>query len=318
MKYFSLSLQVVFFLCAVSSMALAKDSKAVAKVDDRIITEQQLVARMLQRLPSLSFHRKFTKEMMDKLKNDTLQKLIDEELLYQEAKRRSLLPTFDRLKQAKTQMVAAKGGPQKFGEVLKRLHMTWQDHWKDMERQLAVRAVIEKLVLSPAKVTEKEVQAYYDSSPSRFKRPPEVKVMQMLFKVEPNAPTSKWDEAQAQAKDVATKIRAGASMDTLSKKAKSQPSVHARAGDLGWVHQGRLVPELDEVAFKLKPGQTSSPVRTLEGFVILKVNEARPARQMTFNEIAPRLKEQMVSKRIEEKMEELLKRLHSKTKIVRF
>jgi len=62
-------------------------------------------------------------------------------------------------------------------------------------------------------------------------------------------------------------------VDTYSEDKSLQP---AAKGDLGFFRWGRMVDEFQETAWKLKPGEISSPVRTRYGYHIIQMIERRP------------------------------------------
>ncbi len=69
-------------------------------------------------------------------------------------------------------------------------------------------------------------------------------------------------------------ILAGADFATLAETYSTDTSTRLAGGDLGWFPVGTLtMPEVEEVAFALEPGQVSQPVESLLGFHIVKCNE---------------------------------------------
>ena len=304
-------------LLIASAAAGAKPPLAVATVNGKAITKRQLVARMTQRMPFLSFHRRFTREMMKKLKKASLEHLIKEELLFQEARRQRLLPTDAAVKQAKARQIKAARGKRQFGKRLRGWHMSWADHWRALKRRLAVNALLKKRVIAPSRVTDKEARAHYDSDPKRFKRPPEVKLRQMLFKVKPGSPEKAYKTAQARARAIIVKLKAGADFAKLARSAIRTKGSHTRGGELGWIHQGRLIPQLEKIAFSLKKGEVSAPIRTLEGYVILRVDDRRPATQLSYKDAGPKLRQRMFKRRATKRKAALIKRQRDKATIVR-
>ncbi len=70
-------------------------------------------------------------------------------------------------------------------------------------------------------------------------------------------------------------------------QAESDDGSAKNGGDLGWFGAGRMVPEFEEVAFSLKDGQISDPIKTAFGWHIIERLESRPARP--FEEIKEQL-----------------------------
>ena len=62
----------------------------------------------------------------------------------------------------------------------------------------------------------------------------------------------------------------------LAKK-RSEGSSSSDGGDLGFFKRGTMVPEFEKVAFSLKTGEVSDPVRTQFGWHVLKLEEIREA-----------------------------------------
>ena len=69
-------------------------------------------------------------------------------------------------------------------------------------------------------------------------------------------------------------ILAGADFATLAQAHSTDTSTRLAGGDLGWFATGTLtMPDVEEVAFSLEPGEVSQPVESLLGFHIVKCIE---------------------------------------------
>jgi foldase protein PrsA len=65
--------------------------------------------------------------------------------------------------------------------------------------------------------------------------------------------------------------------EDLAKEFSEDQGSASKGGDLGWFTRGRMVPEFEESAFKLSPGEVSEPVKTQYGYHIILVEEKKAA-----------------------------------------
>lgn len=84
---------------------------------------------------------------------------------------------------------------------------------------------------------------------------------------------------EAEALDLHAQIEAGADFAELARLFSLDPHTRPAGGDLGWFPRGQLtMPEIEEAAFLLQPGEISDVVPTLLGYHILQIleNDRRP------------------------------------------
>ena len=80
---------------------------------------------------------------------------------------------------------------------------------------------------------------------------------------------------RSKAEDVLKRVRAGEDFAKLAKEFSTDPGSKEKGGDLGWFGHGQMVPEFEQAAFALKPGQVSDLVQTKFGYHIIKVDERK-------------------------------------------
>jgi peptidyl-prolyl cis-trans isomerase SurA len=67
--------------------------------------------------------------------------------------------------------------------------------------------------------------------------------------------------------------------DTLAYRLSEDPSAKNNYGDLGFFSGGKMLPEFEDACYSLKPGEyTKVPIRTVNGYNVIKVTAQRPSR----------------------------------------
>lgn len=126
-------------------------------------------------------------------------------------------------------------------------------------------------------LTEREVNApgvrnMYES------RKTEVRAKHILLTLAPNASAEDSARVYTQAYELIEKLRAGASFESLAVAHSNDPSVSQNKGDLYYFTAGQMVPEFEDAAFALQPGEiTQKPVRTAYGLHIIKLVDKKPS-----------------------------------------
>ncbi|HHT7187421.1 TPA: peptidylprolyl isomerase PrsA [Bacillus cereus] len=119
-----------------------------------------------------------------------------------------------------------------------------EDFKNQIKFKLAMNEAIKK------SVTEKDVKDHYK---------PEIKASHILVS----------DENEA--KEIKKKLDAGTSFEELAKQESQDMISKEKGGDLGYFSSGTMTPEFETAAYKLKVGQISDPVKSPNGYHIIKL-----------------------------------------------
>lgn len=258
-----------------------------ARVGDQQVSFDEYHGYMSQRLRQKYFHGRLVHEEMARAQKEIAQELIDHYLLAQEARRRGLVEEIPSPAQAGLHGAAASP----WGEAIK--------------KQLSEQVV----------VSDAEVEAYYKANPAKFTAPEQVRVSVILLRVAPYEPKEAWQAAYDEAVVLRGRIESGADSFAQLAVARSQHESAADGGDLGFVHKGRLAPEVEEVVERLELGKVSQPVPLLQGVALFRVDDKKSARLNPYGDVAERARLLLTSERADAAWRRLVDELRKTTPI---
>ena len=146
----------------------------------------------------------------------------------------------------------------------------FKKRYNEYSKTLLTNMHREKLVkqMEPA---DKDLEAYYEANRNRFVVPESRKLQMVVVK------------SKEEAESLKGKIEAG---EMTMYEAARDYSLAAKAkqdlGDVGWVNQGEMAPELDTAIFMQMPGELGEPVESPAGWHLVVVQEVKDARYTDF------------------------------------
>jgi peptidyl-prolyl cis-trans isomerase D len=160
-------------------------------------------------------------------------------------------------------------------------------------------------------VPPNDVQRYYNDNIQQYQTPEQVHARHILLN------TAGKDEAavRKQAEALLAQVKGGADFGALAQKVSEDEGSKASGGDLGFFGRGRMVPEFENAAFAMEPGQISDLIKSQFGFHIIKVEEKRAATTQTLDEVRPQIMQtltmQIADQQISERARQLEERLNA-------
>jgi len=95
----------------------------------------------------------------------------------------------------------------------------------------------------------------------------------------------------------------------------SEDAYRVKSGDVGYMHKGRMLPEIEEAAFRLKVGEVSDLIKAENNWFIIKLEDKKPEHQLSFEEVKDKLKKELETTRAQELKEAWITDLRAKAKI---
>jgi peptidyl-prolyl cis-trans isomerase D len=155
-----------------------------------------------------------------------------------------------------------------------------------------------------------DIEAAYNSNSQQYETPEQVRASHILLKTEGK------DDAtvKAKAEDLLKKAKAGADFAELAKANSEDEASAKNGGDLDYFGRGRMVPEFDQVAFALQPGQISDVVKTQYGYHIIKTTDRKAATTRPLAEVRQQLSDQLSYERAQAQATDLATALEKEIK----
>ncbi|MFN3414210.1 MAG: peptidylprolyl isomerase [Thermoanaerobaculum sp.] len=288
-------MNVLAQLMLLASAATLGAQAPIARVGDAVITREVLEENVARALQGQYQHTRVSEEKLHELRVKELAVLIRRQLLVAGAKDRGLaLP----LAEARRQVAAmeAQLGREEYQKSLKARGWSKKDHERVLAETLLAEEAYKRFVLNPSAVSEEEIVGFFRANQARFQWPEALHLQHILLKVPATADAKTREKREREAKDLMKRLKAGEDFAALASQF-SNDAYRVKGGDLGWVHRGRLVEPLETVVWAARVGELVGPVRSSEGFHLVKVLERRMARPMTLDEARPIIQRELSEKK---------------------
>lgn len=140
--------------------------------------------------------------------------------------------------------------------------------------------------------SEAGARKYYNSRRGEFFQEEAVKASHILTENESDALMAMLEAASS---DFAA----------VAKKYSCDPNTVQDGGNLGWVEKGMMTGSVDKAIMNGRPGQTVGPVRSEFGWHVIKIEDRRPGRQLSFEEASEAILQSVHSAYIEQEVKKL-------------
>jgi peptidyl-prolyl cis-trans isomerase SurA len=310
--------QFVLFSAVAAALSLAAckhtpPANVAAEVNGHAITNAELDKIYQSQYPQTVERSNEDQVMSNKL--EVLNSMITNEIMLQRAEKLGLTAV-DADVEAEFNKMKSPYTKEEFDKQIAAKHLTIDDLKTQIRRDLTVNKLINKEITSHITITDADVTNFYNANKESFNlAEPQVHMAQILvtpFQGQPvrnlkNSKAATDAEAQSKVKDLAARLQRGEDFGMLAQNYSEDPDSAPNGGDMGFVPQSNLEkasPELRKLVDSLQPGTYSPPVRTQDGYRILKVITREPAGQRDLND--PRV-QQNIRETLLNRKDQLLK-----------
>jgi len=303
--------------------------RPVARVNGAALTDRDLLREMYTIFPYAKQHNGgFPQAMEADIRRGALRMIEFEELVYQEAQRRKMTITPERLAAAENQLRQQFGDEQQYQTFLQtEAGGSRQVLLAKVKRSLLIEDFLKEEVNDKSAVSVAEAKDFYLKNPQRFEVP-ETYALQTISILPPRARSAKQAAAMQPTPEELKQMRARAEEALKQAKAAktyeefgllaeriSEDDYRVMMGDHRAAKSAEIPPEILLVVSKMRQGDVSDLIQAEGVLTIVRLNAHYPSRMQKFGEAEATLRAQMQGSKTERLRRELDARLRKNAKI---
>ncbi|MDD6173084.1 MAG: SurA N-terminal domain-containing protein [Elusimicrobia bacterium] len=295
------------------------------------------------------------KDNVTAIKEEVLNQMIIEQLLLQAAKEQNIKVKDSEINESIVEIkkrfqrdasgkeLTEKEAQKAFNDELKKEGLTYKQFESRIKDQLAVKKMIDSVAREKAKApTKEQTQQLYDdirvlmkgeqaeikklskerlelAAPLAAKltqlTAEQIKLSPVFVKVDKNATQANWKLKEKEAKDIKKKITSGKVTFIEAIEKFSDDKTPLAAGGEMILIRGLMPKDFDDKVFNVKVGEVSDPIKTEDGYYVIRVNEKKAKKDFTYKEIEPELARFLAAAEMQKANIEFLNSLKDKAEI---
>lgn len=316
----TLALLILSAACAKNETTTNAPDETIATVNDRPVS-RKLYEMFLQNgreALGLNLAKEEDRRKLEELREGIVSELVDRALISQEAERRGIEITPERLAETESREITKLGGEGQFADYL-REHNLSRDEYRAVVRDMLYGELMTEEAAREATVSDEEIKTYYEAhrKDESLQLPERITASHILINARPQAISEQIQREQGLTGDVLagavrgelknrralaedlrrSAVKAHASFDSLAQEYSDDPATRARGGDLGTFARGAHTRAFDDAAFRLRTGEVSEVVETEYGYHVIKLRGREPARTVSLAEAAPEVRRRLVAQK---------------------
>ena len=246
----------------------------IAVVNEEVIFQSELeqeVKNVLER-----YGKEIPQEELKEVRKEILDKLIENKILLQQAKKEGIIPDREAI--------------------------------EEFKKQLTAMTLIEKEVDSKIKVTEDEIKSFYQEHQEDFTQPAGVKISEISLSVPSSEDEKGWNQAKIKmdlVKELCTDAESFAFL--AYQQLKNKKEFFVQAGQ--FFPEVKLFPQVTEAIANLRNGESSEVIKTEKGYKIIHLDKRIPAQPLPLATVRPEIERIVFSQKREIYLKEWLSQL---------
>jgi len=304
-----------FVMCQTATAAVTDGIAAV--VNDEIITQSELHRAFdpyAKRIDD-TYRGNDKETVLKQNKSVFLQRMIDQILIEQEAKKVGLTPESIKDEEVMAvindMLVKNNLSTKEYMQKLATEHSSLEAVKKEIRGQMLRMRLLRREVQSKILVTDEEIGEYYNKHRQEYEGKEAVRIHQILLPAPKEQGSLMRQNVRVQAEQIRDRILKGESFEAMAAKYSKDPSA-AHGGDIGFVERGVILPQVEQAAFSLPLDEVSNVLETDLGYLLITVVDKRGAGfkppSAVRNEIKAKIEDEKVAKKYDDWIEGIRKK----------
>ncbi len=295
----------------ISATQNVPSDKPVARVNNVVLTERDLVREMYVIFPYARQHNGFPKGQEADIRKGALDMIVFEELVYQEAQRRKIPVTSEKVSSGLKAYKAQFSGADQYQAYLKEECQGSEKVLRErVRRSLMIDWMLHNEIETKSVVTSAEVRAYYSKNPKKFARQETFAIQTISILPRPKElPISTKKRAEDAAR-AASATKTFEDFGLLAEKV-SDDDYRVNMGEHKSVSASEVPPAVLTKLRSMKAGQVSGSIQVDQAYTIIRLNAHNPAGPQPYAEVKAKLSKDLSASKKEQLRASLNKKLAS-------
>ena len=293
--------------------------KPVARVNGTVLTDRDLQREMFTMFPyALQHNGNIPPEMEPQIRSGALKMIVFEELVYQDAVRRKMTVSPERLNRAEADFRKQFATPTEYQQFLNTEFQGSQQQLREkIKRSLLIDQLLKAEVDKKSTISLVELKAYYDKNPAQFEYPESFAFQTITILPPAKATPAQLQEGRKRADDALKQAKATKNDEDFGMLAEkmSDDDYRVMMGYHKPVDRAKLPPIVVQALLKMQPGQVSDIIQVDQAYTILRLVKHVPAGKMKFDDVKESLQKDLQKKKVNEVRASFDKQLHQGAKV---
>jgi Parvulin-like peptidyl-prolyl isomerase len=218
------------------------------------------------------------------IRREALERLIDDQLLAQQATELKLTVSNDEIDRAIEQIKRDYGlNDSQLKDELRKQGLSMAAYRMNTKREILKYRVLNIAVGSKINVGDSEVQSYYDRHMKSANV--QVRASHIFIAIPEDADNATVIDREKLAKSLLGRAQEGEEFAKLAREYSEDAGTRAEGGDLGFIGRDILPKPMEELVFSMRVGDIRGPVRADRGFHVIKLVDKRAKESKPFAEV---------------------------------